>query len=306
MLLKYAIKDFKEDREFRQVSPKTIQNYMETLEQFQSYCTNVSIIDISDITHKTVTSYLKYCQRERRNNAVSVNSKLRILKIFFNYLEKEEIISHRSNPCEPVSYLRTDVKIEVFTDQQIKQMLGYYRRLKARDKSFWAYRDSTIIVTLLGSGCRLGELCNIKWSDIDLINRHIVLFGKLHKQTSIPIAEKLQREFLEYKLICERQFPKLPDYVFVDRQGKQLKPNAIKCIFKRLKKVMNFNNMRCSAGDFRHTYAHRFLLNGGDVFSLQKLLRHYTISTTERYLALWGTALKEQNDKYNPLNFLDI
>lgn len=84
-----------------------------------------------------------YCQKTRDNNVVTRNTKLHHLKIFFNYLQHEEIITEKENPIHKMKLAKEEVKIEVFQDEHIKQMLRYYRRLKARNKSFYAYRDHT-------------------------------------------------------------------------------------------------------------------------------------------------------------------
>jgi len=84
VLLKFAIKDFKEDREFKNLSPKTIESYMSALNEFQEFCGKQEIVDVSDVTPNTVKSYLLYCQKERNNNVTTRNSKLHVLKIFFN------------------------------------------------------------------------------------------------------------------------------------------------------------------------------------------------------------------------------
>ena len=306
MLLKFAIKDFKDDREYKNLSAKTITSYLYTLNEFQEWCAKQEMIDVNDISSGTIKSYLLYCQKERNNNPTSRNHKLHNLKIFFNYLQDEEVISEKRNPISKLEYVKEDVKIEVFNDNHIKQMLSYYRRLKTRDKSFNAYRDHTIILVLLGSGMRLGELCNLKWSDIDLKNGLMLVYGKQRKYSSIPMADKLIKELCEYKIFCEREFNELSEHVFVSRDNKKLSPNAIKCVFKRLKDIMNFSDVRLSAHTFRHTFAHRFLMNGGDVFTLQKMLRHSNLKMTEKYLDIWGTELKEQNEKFNPLNNLDL
>lgn len=185
-------------------------------------------------------------------------------------------------------------------------MLNYYRRLKGREHSFHSYRDHTIILTLLGTGIRLGELCNLTWKDIDLVNGTIIVFGKNRTQASVPITSKLIKELAEYKLFCQQHYLEVSEHVFVNRENEPMTTEAVKNVFKRLKAIMNFKDVRLSAHTFRHTFAHRFLINGGDVFTPQKILRHSNLKMTEKYLAIWGTALKEQNDKYNPLNSLDV
>ncbi|MGJ9383895.1 tyrosine-type recombinase/integrase [Salipaludibacillus sp. CF4.18] len=306
MLLKFAIQDFKDDREFKNMSPVTIDSYMFTFKDFQGFCAKREILNVEEVSASTIKSFLIHCQKDRKNNPVTINTKIKNLRALFNYLVQGEVINERFNPMNKIDKIKTDVKIEVFSDDQIQQMLAYYRRLKTRDKSFYAYRDYTMILSLLGTGMRVGELCNLAWHEIDLINGTMIVFGKNRQQASIPLTDKIVKELSEYRIFCDNHFSQLSDYVFVDKKNKPLTSNAVKCIFKRLKTIMNFKNVRLSAHTFRHTFAHRCLIAGMDVFTLQKMLRHSNLRMTEKYLALWGTALKEQNDKFNPLNNIDF
>jgi len=304
LLIKFAVQDFLDEKEFMNLSEKTISAYKVALKEFHRWCTEQEIIDVTEITTNNIKKYLLYCKNERKNNPVTLNSKLKNLRAFFNHLLDQEYI--KVSPCAKINTVITDLKIEVFTDDHIQQMLNYYRRLKNRDKTFFAFRDHTIIVTLLGTGIRLGELCNLKWTDIDFESYQMIVWGKNRTQASVPLTDKIMKEFLEYKMFTERNFSSLNEYVFVNRYNKKLTENAVQNVFKRLKEIMNFKDVRLSAHTFRHTFAHRCLMNGMDVFTLQKMLRHKKLNMTERYLAIWGTALKEQNDKFNPLNNMDI
>jgi integrase/recombinase XerD len=306
LLLKFAIQDFKEDREYQNLSKQTIKTYQIMLGEFQQYCVEKEILNVEDVTNTTVKSYLLYCMKSKKNSPVTINTKIKNLRAFFNYMVKSEVVNEKRNPMLKIDKAKTETKIEVFNDNHIKQMLGYYRRLKGREHSFHAYRDHTIILTLLGSGIRLGELCNLTWKDVDLVRGTVIVFGKKRTQASIPITHKLIQELAEYKVFCQQIFPELSNHVFINRENTPLTEDAVKNVFKRLKVIMNFKDVRLSAHTFRHTFAHMFLMNGGDVFTLQKMLRHSNLKMTEKYLAIWGTALRDQNDKYNPLNTLDV
>ncbi|MFD1676456.1 tyrosine-type recombinase/integrase [Alicyclobacillus fodiniaquatilis] len=112
-------------------------------------------------------------------------------------------------------------------------------------------------MTLLGTGARLGELINIRWADVDFKNSTMSLFGKKRVAIAIPMAAKLERELAKYKIYIQQRFSDLPEYVFVDSRGRKLTNNAIKNMFKRLKEVMNFKDVRLSSHTFRHAFAHR-------------------------------------------------
>ncbi|MEK4030772.1 tyrosine-type recombinase/integrase [Pseudobacillus sp. FSL P4-0506] len=305
MLLKFAIQDFLDDREFKNVSPTTMETYRILLKQFEEFCIENELVNVQDITQNTIKKYILHYQK-KGNNAGTTNTKLQRIKAFFNYMVECEVI--KESPAKKIQRAKEDVRIDVFTDYHIKQMLNYYRRIKQREKSFFAYRDYTIIVTLLSTGLRLSELCNLKWSDIDFQQQTLNVFGKNRRRETIPITERLVKELSAYKVYVEGHFKNrtISEYVFTNSLNKFLTPNAVQNIFKRLAKIMNFREVRLSSHTFRHTFCQRCIQSGMSVFAVQRMMRHSSVAVTERYAAMWGNDLKEQNDKYNPLNNLDI
>ncbi|WP_062231478.1 tyrosine-type recombinase/integrase [Fictibacillus sp. FJAT-27399] len=305
MLMKFAVQDFYDDREFKNVTPKTLESYKVMLNQFVDFCNEEEIMNVEDLTVNIIKKYLVSCQK-RGNNSTTTNSKLQRIRAFLNYMIECEVIE--KNPAKKIQKAREDVRIDVFTDYHIKQMLNYYRRLKTREHAFHCYRDYSIIITLLGTGLRLSELCSIKWTDINFVQQTMSVFGKNRRKESIPVAEKCTKELLAYKVYCEQFFGQenLNDYIFTNRENEPLTPNAVQNVFKRLAKVMNFRDVRLSSHTFRHTFCQKCIQAGMSTFAIQKLMRHSSIAVTEKYAAMWGNDLKEQNEKFNPLNQLDI
>lgn len=270
---------------------------------FHNYCVSQEIVNTEEITQNVVKCFLIYLQNEKHNNPTSRNTKLRTLKTFFNYLEEIEVYTTKQNPVKKVSYAKEDINIQPFTDYHINQMLGYLRRSKQKERTIYNYRDYMICVSLLGLGIRLGEMVNLKWADIDFKSGTCFILGKKRELSSVPITDKLSKELAEYRIFSEQHFKKLGTYVFPTDQNTQLSPDAVKSLFKRLKTAMGFkDNIRVSAHTFRITFAVRCIQNGIDAFTLQRLLRHQTLDMTNRYVRMFGTALKTQNDKFNPLN----
>lgn len=306
MLLKFAIKDFFDDVEFRNLRPESIKSYHYTLHAFHEFCVKEGVVDTGDITTSLIRSFLLHCKNDRNNNPVSLNHKLRNIKALCNYLESIDLYTSKTNPARKIPFIKEDVKIQPFTEEQVKKMLNYYQRQKRRGGEFHAYRNYAIIVTLLSTGMRLGELCNMRWTDIDWQNDIITLEGKKREQSTIPIVDKLKKELAEYRLYIEAIFDKPCEYVWTNQFNKRLTVNAAKHIFQRLAKVMNFKDVRLSAHTFRHTFAVNLVLAGADAFTVQKLLRHSSMTMTMRYVNLYGQHLHDKNDKYNPLNTMKL
>lgn len=306
MILKYAIKEFIGDRKFKQLSKKTVLSYRNLLEEFYVYCIEQKeIVHTSDVTPSIIKSFLLSCQ-ERGNRPATVNTKLRAIKTLFNYLEEIEIISRTSNPVRKVNFVKTEDKVTTFSDDQVKMILQYFRRMKGKTNSIFSVRDATIFITLISTGIRCGELCNLKWSDVDLVNNHIIIFGKLRVQQGLPIVPKLKTELLEWRIFCEHEFRRIPEYVFVNRSGKRVTENAITCLFRRLKAKFNFKEVRCCCHDCRRYYASSLIRNGADAFTVQQLMRHSDLAMTKKYVRIFGNELEQRNPAFNPLSHLDI
>lgn len=306
MLLKFAIKEFLNDREYRNLRSASISSYKITLDEFHRFCVDKGIQDTSDVKTTHLKDYLLHCKRKGLNNPTSMNHKLRNLRVFFGYMVTIEDLTSKENPATKVDYVKEDIEIEVFTEEHIRKMLSYYQRMKKRGTEFFAYRDYTMIITLLSTGMRLGELCNLKWQDIDFKNNVIILYGKKRSQSSIPMVDKLRSELAEYKAYVESVFESACDHVFTNRFNKPLSPDGAKNVFKTLRQAMNFKDVRLSAHTFRHTFAVNMVMAGADAFTVQTLLRHTTLTMTMRYVHLYGQQLAEKNNKYNPLNTMKI
>jgi integrase/recombinase XerD len=306
MIVKFAVNDFLEDRKLQNLSPYTLNTYKRILRDFEQYCGSRDVLKVEDISRQTVKGFMAYCHNVLNNVPNTVNLKLRVLKAFVNYLIDEELYDAENKPFKKISFAKVDSRIEVFSADHLLQMLRYFEK-ESRNKPYHAYRNRIIIITLLSTGIRRGELANLRWVDIDFENSMIIVCGKKRMEDGIPITEKLRNELSDFYKYCYDFFDgDLSDYVFCSTKREALSPDSIGSIFKRLKSRFGWEDVRVSPHTFRHTYASHVVKSGMDSISLQRMLRHESLNMTLKYVNLWGTELREKNDKHNPLNKLDI
>jgi integrase/recombinase XerD len=302
MLIRFAMKEFLSEKEFENLSENTLKAYGMLFDDFQKYCEGNGLERINDVTSRVLKGYLNMCKNKKGNNPTSINTKRKLFRAFFNFLVSEGILDE--NPTDNVKRVREDIRIKTFTDDEVKQILSYLRRMKRKEDSFYAVRNHTIFLTLIGTGLRASELISLKWKDVDLKNRTLKVFGKMRREEAVPLSERLCEELKYWEGYCIKTFEKLPQSVFVNARGDALTVNGLKCWFKRLAQRMEFPETRCSAHSCRHYFAKTWIQNGGDISTLARVLRHSSIKTTERYLQFWGNEVANDNDKYNPLNKL--
>lgn len=303
MLLKFAFHDFLEDRKFKNVTKKTLKNHEMFVGEFVRFCEENEVVNVEDIHYLHVKQHLQACMK-RGNNPTTINTKLLRIRAFLNYMVECDVI--KDNPAKKIERQREDIEVNVFSDEQIQQMLNFYRRIKQRDKSYFAYRDYMLIVTFLGTGIRSSEAIGLLWSDTDLVHNNISVIGKGRIKETVPITDKLAKELSAYKTFCKQHWGELSDYVFASNKNKQMTTNSISIVFKYLKEKMNFKDVRLSPHTFRHTFCHRLAISGVSSFTIQRLMRHKSISQTMKYVSMWGQELREENDKHNPLNSIEL
>jgi site-specific recombinase XerD len=166
-------------------------------------------------------------------------------------------------------------------------------------------RNQTIFMLMLDTGLRMGELINLKMDDIHMNEGLLKVIGKGKKERIVPMGSNAQRALQRYLFRYRpKPFSTSIDYVFLSQVGKPLTDNSVKLIFSRLAKRSGV--ARLHAHLCRHTFATRFLINGGDVFTLQQILGHSTLEMVRHYVNLAANHVAIQHQKFSPLDRLSL
>lgn len=300
MLLKFAYEEFITDRKFKNTTAVNIKNFNQLLQPFVEYCVARGVLNVEQVAQSHIKDYL-LMRQENGNKPNTINTKIMRIRAFYNFLVEENIV--KENIAKKVKMQRADVKIDVFTDEHIRQMLAYYRGLRRKEQSYFSYRGYLLIITLLSTGIRRKEAIMLKWSDVDIKNLTMNVYGKSRQYETVFLTEKLSKELMVCRSFCVHHFGHENDYVFLNRDNAPMTDFSISQLFDNLRQHMNFKDVRVSPHTFRHTFCHRLAMSGMSAFAIQK---HTDVSTTMRYVAMWGSELREENEKYNPLNVFEI
>ncbi|MCY9550028.1 tyrosine-type recombinase/integrase [Lysinibacillus xylanilyticus] len=303
MLLKFAYDDFIADRKFNNTTQANINSYKYMIKPFIEYCIEEGAINVEDVTHNHLKNYLVMCQQQNKKPN-TINTIILRAKAFFNYLVDEGII--QDNIAKKIKVQKVDIKIDTFTDNQINQMVAFYRVQRKRHQSYSSYRNLLIVLVLLGAGIRRKELIMLKWDDVDFKNQTLQVHGKSRKYETVFLTDKLTKELLAFRAFSRSSFKTECEYVFITNKNEPFTINTIDYVFRELKQKMNFKDVRVSPHTFRHTFCRNLVQSNVNSFTIMKLMRHENIVTTQRYVNLWGSHLKQENDKHNPLNNFDF
>ena len=231
----------------------------------------------------------------------TVNGYMRAVQGFWSWLEREEFI--RENPFATVRIPRAPVKvIPTFGEDQLRQLFAAVDTATPT-----GYRDYAILLTLLDTGIRCSELTGLRLSDVNLSARLLKVCGKGNKERMVPIGARVQKALWKY-LTCHRPQPAIPRFeqVFLTRDGYPLTKDRLEAIVERYGRKAGITGVRVSPHTFRHTMAVTFLRNGGDVFSLQRILGHSQLEVLRGYINLAQSDISRVHARNSPADNLEF
>lgn len=279
----------------RGLSRNTIENYSFDLERLCSFL-EVNKIDISPIKiqEETVQQFIYAVANE-----VNARSQARIisgLKSFFSYLIFEDY--RNDNPLELIETPRTGRKLpDTLAIEEIDNLINAIK-LDTNEGE----RNRAMLETLYGCGLRVSELVELKISDLFFDEGFLKITGKGNKQRFVPIGE-LTQKFIEIYINCNRVLLNIQkgheDTIFLNRRGRKLTRAMIFTIIKNLAVKIELKKT-ISPHTFRHSFATHLLENGADLRSIQLMLGHESITTTEIYVHLDKTHLSKILNNFHP------
>ena len=279
----------------RGLSQNTIDNYTFDLQRLCSYLeqNNISVSPIA-IQDETVQQFIYTISKEL--NARSQARILSGLKAFFNYLIFEDY--RTNNPMELIETPRIGRKLpDTLSIDEIDNLVKAIDLSKKEGE-----RNRAIIETLYGCGLRVSELVNLKISDLFFDEGFIKVSGKGNKQRFVPIAKSTQKYIQVYKETIRNHLQiakNHEDTLFLNQHGKQLTRAMIFTIIRTLATKINLQK-KISPHTLRHSFATHLLENGADLRSIQIMLGHESITTTEIYIHLDKKHLTEIINAFHP------
>ena len=280
----------------RGLSYHTIQNYIRDVKKLVYFLDEEKISSSPiGINEELIQKFIYTIAKK-----ISPRSQARIisgLRSYFDYLIFENY--RASNPTDLIETPKIGVKLpDTLSEQEINSLISAIDLSKAEGE-----RNRAMLETMYSCGLRVSELIHLKISDLFFDEGFIKIVGKGNKERFVPIHYSAQKYIVLYMseirdhLSIKKGFE---DTLFLNRRGKSLSRQMIFMILKALAIKINLNK-KISPHTFRHSFATHLLKNGADLRAIQQMLGHESITTTEVYVHLDTSYLKEIVEKYHPI-----
>ncbi|MFG6686121.1 site-specific tyrosine recombinase XerD [Mariniflexile sp. HNIBRBA6329] len=279
----------------RGLSKNSIDNYSLDVKKLIGYL-ETNTINESPISIKTETIQQFIYETAKTVNTRSQSRLISGLRSFFSYLVFEDYIS--INPLELIESPKIGRKLpDTLSEGEIDKLINAIDLSKPEGE-----RNRAMLETLYGCGLRVSELINLKISDLFFDEGFIKVTGKGDKQRFVPIIDITQKYINIYRTEIRNHVSikaGFEDTLFLNRRGKQLTRAMVFTIIKQLADKIGLKKS-ISPHTFRHSFATHLLQNNADLRSIQLMLGHESITTTEIYVHLDKSHLTKVVEKYHP------
>ncbi len=298
-----ALKDYKLYLKIeRGLSQNSIDNYALDIKKLIKFLEeHEMIISPIEIDHIAIQTFLY--ETSKKVNAKSQARIISGLRSFFGYLVFEDYI--KINPLDAIESPKTGQRLpDTLSIHEIDQLIGAIELTREYNGVRIGERDRTILETLYSCGLRVSELTNLKISDLFFDEGFIKVTGKGDKQRFVPIGISTQKFITLYKDEVRTKISVQKEYkdtLFLNHRGNQLTRAMIFTIIKRLAEKIDLNKT-ISPHTFRHSFATHLLQNGADLRAIQLMLGHESITTTEIYMHVDRSHLRDVLKNFHPRN----
>lgn len=280
----------------RNLSPNTVAAYRRDLAHFTDFLQRAGIDNLSMVDHRTLRSFLAN-QQTRGYARTSVARRSACLRAFFHFLTDSGILAN--DPSTTLTFPVRGRRLPRFLTEREAEALTE----GPVEVSELGIRDHAIIEMLYATGMRVGELCGLRLADVDLDAGVFRVVGKGDRERVVLAGEPAVQALLEYLQSARPKLARISAYdgeaVFLGKRGSPIDPRQVRRIVEREAKA-NVGGEGVSPHALRHSFATHMLANGADLRSVQELLGHKNVATTQIYTHLTRAEVREAYDNSHP------
>ncbi len=302
--LKTAIQQFLIDQELKGNTDRTILFYKKSLNYFTEFIgKDIKVKDIQLTDLKKYQFAIKKRPRYQSHpfkptidkpiTSVSVQTYIRALRAFLSWMHQEGYIENFTTRFKLPK--ATKKAIEILSDDEITAVLK-----GTKTTTELGLRNHCICSLMLDCGLRVNEVISLETDNVHIAQGAVKVLGKGQKERIVPLGVYTKKHLLKY-ISCYRPMPIYETKrLFLDKECKAMSSNALKMFFARLRKKTKIDRLHPHI--LRHTFATKYLMNGGDIFSLQQILGHTSLEMVRRYSHLASAYTTKKHKLYSPLD----
>ena len=277
----------------RRYSEHTSTSYLDDIHNLINFLDKEQFGDLLTVSPRVARFYT--ATLHENYSPKSIARKISSVRSMYKFLVKEDILEE--NPFLDIELPKQEKRLPKFIyPEEIESIF------KSIDTSTpLSVRNYLILEFLYGTGVRVSELCNVKLNDIDYYQNTCIIHGKGSKDRIVPLHNRLINEISDYVITTRKDLLKTKEskYLFLNHHGDNITPRGVRMIINKIM-LSSGESLKISPHTLRHTFATHLLNNGADLRSVQELLGHSHLSSTQIYTKVSKEKLRESYMKAHP------